>query len=679
MADATLILKAEASHVDKAKTSLDSLTTSAAKAEKAALGLAASTDKAATSEARLATAAASAQTAVLGTGNAMQINGAHMANMSFQMNDIATMLASGQSPFVLAMQQGLQMSQIFGQAGVKSVGGAMAMLKGSIASLINPLTLLTVGFVGLAAAAVGWAISALKSTADMEDVMDRHADSVERLKELYGEAREARDQLSNYSRILEAQEGLDLAIREQDAALQELGRQLRIIGTEGEDAFNAVVAAMQPQRAADLREELARLAVEASDPAMRELYETLAEITDPLAAAQDATLRLEAEIAALQGTATDAQLALLGLANASDEFADALDRVREIGLPTLTDAEELMALGGVMNQTGTTFGRMVGSFEVGVAQLRLKQREAEDEAEEASRAATRTAQSRQRAIDDTIASLRSEAEQIHLNGIELARYNALQAAGIDATDAWADEVIAAADALYYAQEAQDALTESQEAFEEKMATAQDIASSFFDTFRSGLESGKSAIESLGDALGDLRSRLLDMVMDVAIQRLFQALTGILGPAPVPAVAGGVGFNPNVVSGYQYHSGGVVGMASPSIAADPLLFAGANRFARGGIAGLGPDEIPIIAHRNEEVIRRDDPRHRWNGGDDRDRGTVVIIENHGGGEVQRKSGEMPDGRAFERIIIGAVKGGIARGDFNAEMLGKYGAVPRRISR
>jgi hypothetical protein len=45
----------------------------------------------------------------------------------------------------------------------------------------------------------------------------------------------------------------------------------------------------------------------------------------------------------------------------------------------------------------------------------------------------------------------------------------------------------------------------------------------------------------------------------------------------------------------------------------MLFAGAQRFHSGGIVGLGPNEKPIIAMNDEEVIRRDDPRHILNGG------------------------------------------------------------------
>lgn len=47
--------------------------------------------------------------------------------------------------------------------------------------------------------------------------------------------------------------------------------------------------------------------------------------------------------------------------------------------------------------------------------------------------------------------------------------------------------------------------------------------------------------------------------------------------------------------------------------NPLLFGMAPRYHAGGIAGLGPDEVPAILQRGEEVLTRRDPRHRSNGG------------------------------------------------------------------
>lgn len=73
------------------------------------------------------------------------------ANLAAQLNDIAVQLQSGQNPFQIALQQGSQINQIIGQQGAK---GAFALLKESIVSLINPVSLATIGIIGLGGAAI---------------------------------------------------------------------------------------------------------------------------------------------------------------------------------------------------------------------------------------------------------------------------------------------------------------------------------------------------------------------------------------------------------------------------------------------------------------------------------------------------------------------------------------------
>ena len=56
-----------------------------------------------------------------------------------------------------------------------------------------------------------------------------------------------------------------------------------------------------------------------------------------------------------------------------------------------------------------------------------------------------------------------------------------------------------------------------------------------------------------------------------------------------------------------HSGGIIGETRRAMHANSVL----PRFHSGGIAGLRPDEVPLIAKRGEEILTQDDPRHRAN--------------------------------------------------------------------
>jgi len=100
-------------------------------------------------------------------GDNSRAAGAAAANLSFQMNDIFMMTAAGQSPWMLMMQQGPQVVQIMGQ--MRAQGLSMgAALRGSLAMVLNPMGLLTMGMIGLGAAGIQ-ALSRLRGEARTYD------------------------------------------------------------------------------------------------------------------------------------------------------------------------------------------------------------------------------------------------------------------------------------------------------------------------------------------------------------------------------------------------------------------------------------------------------------------------------------------------------------------------------
>jgi hypothetical protein len=88
-------------------------------------------------------------------GQSVRVSSAHMAaatqGVVAQFNDIGVMLASGQSPLLLALQQGTQLSQTLNGLGGGS-GSVLAALKGGFLSMINPISLITIGSIALGAA-----------------------------------------------------------------------------------------------------------------------------------------------------------------------------------------------------------------------------------------------------------------------------------------------------------------------------------------------------------------------------------------------------------------------------------------------------------------------------------------------------------------------------------------------
>lgn len=75
---------------------------------------------------------------------------AAVGNLTAQFNDVGVMLASGQNPLTLAIQQGTQISQVLGGQGA---AGAARMLGQGLLALISPVNLLSIGLIALGAVA----------------------------------------------------------------------------------------------------------------------------------------------------------------------------------------------------------------------------------------------------------------------------------------------------------------------------------------------------------------------------------------------------------------------------------------------------------------------------------------------------------------------------------------------
>lgn len=136
-----------------------------------------------------------------------------MTNLTYQMNDIVLMLASGQSPFLMMMQQGSQITQIMGQRGL---GEILPALGGALTKLISPTTMFLAGIT--AAGYAGYAAFRLirPEAVNAEAALQRQADLLEDLTERYGRVGEAAKRA--------AVEGLELfrlraSISEQELAL----------------------------------------------------------------------------------------------------------------------------------------------------------------------------------------------------------------------------------------------------------------------------------------------------------------------------------------------------------------------------------------------------------------------------------------------------------------------------
>lgn len=146
-------------------------------------------------------------------------------------------------------------------------------------------------------------------------------------------------------------------------------------------------------------------------------------------------------------------------------------------------------------------------------------------------------------------------------------------------------------------EASDRLIQKQE---ELNALQQEIGGAFQGAIKSlisDLVHGRDATEALTDAVAGLADRLLD----IALNQIFASLFGGGG-----GLGGGGGILGGLLGGL-FHTGGRVGAGVNGRRVNPAVFLGAQRMHGGGIAGLRPDEVPIIAQRGELVLPRSKTR------------------------------------------------------------------------
>jgi hypothetical protein len=105
-------------------------------------------------------------------GTATKSTSGHTANLTAQFNDIGVMLASGQSPLTLAMQQGTQISQVFQSMG-GGVKGSLKAVGAGIASMVSPMAILTIGTIAGGAALFQWATRASEADEAAEALAEK--------------------------------------------------------------------------------------------------------------------------------------------------------------------------------------------------------------------------------------------------------------------------------------------------------------------------------------------------------------------------------------------------------------------------------------------------------------------------------------------------------------------------
>jgi len=108
---------------------------------------------------------------------------AQVQNLSYQMQDIITMLISGQAPFMLLAQQLPQVTQNGGQ-----LNGVFSAIKQTITGLISPLGLATTAFVLIGSAAVSYFSEWMSKGSESNKIAEEQARLIEAVADEWGKA-----------------------------------------------------------------------------------------------------------------------------------------------------------------------------------------------------------------------------------------------------------------------------------------------------------------------------------------------------------------------------------------------------------------------------------------------------------------------------------------------------------
>lgn len=111
---------------------------------------------------------------------------AAVTNLTFQLNDIAQGLLTGQSPFRIMAQQGSQVTQALEQAGGGI--GAIRALGGAFTQMLNPVSLATFAIIGLGGAAIQYFAQMLSDSADSEKTLKEQAELIGKVADKWGDA-----------------------------------------------------------------------------------------------------------------------------------------------------------------------------------------------------------------------------------------------------------------------------------------------------------------------------------------------------------------------------------------------------------------------------------------------------------------------------------------------------------
>ncbi|MFC5421035.1 phage tail length tape measure family protein [Bosea eneae] len=574
-----------------------------------------------------------------------------VGNIAAQFQDIGVQLAGGQSPMLIALQQGTQLTGAMQQA-----GGSVSALGAAFASLVSPLSLITIGGIAAFGAIVQYASSAIGQTQTVNDRLETHAEIIKSIRDAYGEAASGAELFGRESsRVLETQlRATTDKLREDFKRLAgDLSRsvtnampssatqfgvpqdlvQWEFLAAPKFKAFSDAVVQLRQEFEAGtpsiraFRDQVAAIGSSSSDAKVRQLSGELLNLTNDAFKVEQALGASERAVRAMSAAAGS------GIGNLA-AYGKALSDLAGLGLPNLSDREKAaQAYRSAVDQSGGFEERTAAAREYEKALKRIGEREAEEAAKKASRGGGRsstasedafqralvTAEGRTRQLQEELRLVGQSGAALEASKLAIELETAAKKRGLDISAEMSASIQKEVDAR---RQAAQALGEAKLAYDLEFERAQigrtdgeariaqrlrplglDMSSPLADTMRmndylretkdllttagSGFLQDMRAGKTAAEALQNQATRIVDTLLQAALNK---AITGLFGSIMGGFGGGGYNFFGTAGGPFSFGAGGYSGQGP--------------YFDKGGYTGPGGRLDPAgIVHRGEFVFSK----------------------------------------------------------------------------
>lgn len=417
-----------------------------------------------------------------------------VGNIAAQFSDIGVQLAGGQSPFLIALQQGTQITQVFGSAGA---AGAVSMLGQAAMSLLSPINLITIAAIAGGGALLQMFMNSGRQARTSAEALQEFDALVERIGKTSEVTAESIKKMLN---MPESWAGLRADVAEMQRSLQsDLKAGIKdVVGSLSELQVQARVP-LSPE-IVKARTELYELgkALKAGKVSATEAYEQL----NRMATAETTPPSLFTTIAAIRTALKDAVALQLRL-NSLGGTAPAAIKGDRVGSNSFDDLRRFSD----NSSDVIDFNARMGSYDPKEVTDELKeQAKALHDVAGGSSKAKSEAEKHADAVKKVMENLDAERAKLGLSATEQRVMDELRKAGADAAS---QEGIAIANKVRALEAEKAAQAAVDKALQESSALGKDV----FGGIVRGIRDGTSAAELFESALTKISDKLIDMQLN----------------------------------------------------------------------------------------------------------------------------------------------------------------------